>query len=74
MFVEGFSSSVKKSGIRVGDVIIAVNGNKVTSAENLIEQIRKYQVGDKVKVKVDRNGAKKEFTIELQKAQDKKNV
>jgi S1-C subfamily serine protease len=62
-------SSAKEAGIEIGDVIIAVNGNRVTSMNNLQEQILKYQPGDKVKVKVDRYGTEKEFTVELKNIQ-----
>ncbi|MDR2679568.1 MAG: Do family serine endopeptidase [Tannerella sp.] len=62
-------SSAKEAGIEIGDVITAVNGNRVTSVNSLQEQVMKYQPGDKVKVKVDRYGTEKEFTVELKNAQ-----
>jgi S1-C subfamily serine protease len=62
-------SPAKEAGIEKGDVVIAVNGTKVTSKSNLQEQIMKFHVGDKVKVKVDRYGTEKEFTVELRNAQ-----
>jgi Do/DeqQ family serine protease len=62
-------SSAKEAGIEKGDVITAVNGNKVTSRNALQEQIMKYQPGDKVKITVDRYGSEKEFTVELRNAQ-----
>ena len=71
-YVSDFStmrSPAKEAGIEVGDVITAVNGVKITSGSNLQEQIMKYKVGDKVKIKVDRYGAEKEFTVELRNIQ-----
>lgn len=62
-------SSAKEAGIEKGDVITAVNGQRVTSPNSLQEQIMKYQPGDKVKITVDRYGTKKEFTVELRNAQ-----
>ena len=62
-------SSAKEAGIEKGDVITAVNGHKVTSANALQEQIMKYQPGDKVKITVDRYGTEKEYTVELRNAQ-----
>lgn len=62
-------SSAKEAGIEKGDVITAVNGQRVTSPNSLQEQIMKYQPGDKVNVTVDRYGTKKDFTIELRNAQ-----
>ncbi|MDR1525507.1 MAG: Do family serine endopeptidase [Tannerella sp.] len=62
-------SPAKEAGIEIGDVITSVNGNRVTSVNSLQEQVMKYQPGDKVKVKVDRYGTEKEFTVELKNAQ-----
>lgn len=62
-------SPAKEAGIVIGDVIIAVDGNKITSPSAVQELILKYHVGDKVKIKVDRYGSEKEFTVELRNAQ-----
>jgi Do/DeqQ family serine protease len=62
-------SSAKEAGIEAGDVITAVNGVKVTSANALQEQISKYRPGDKLKVSVDRYGTVKDFTVELKNIQ-----
>ncbi|MDR1223667.1 MAG: Do family serine endopeptidase [Tannerella sp.] len=62
-------SPAKEAGIEKGDVITAVNDNRVTSYNNLQEQIIKYQPGDKVKIKLDRYGTEKEFTVELKNVQ-----
>ncbi|MDR2146365.1 MAG: Do family serine endopeptidase, partial [Tannerella sp.] len=62
-------SSAKEAGIEIGDVITAVNGVKVTSPNNLQEQIIKFKPGDKVKITVDRYGTQKEFTVELRNMQ-----
>jgi len=62
-------SSAKEAGIEKGDVITHVNETPVTSPTELQEQITKYQLGDKVKIKLDRYGTKKEITVELRNAQ-----
>ena len=62
-------STAKEAGIEKGDVIVAVNGAKVKSANALQEQISKYRPGDKVQVTVDRNGSTKTFNVELRNAQ-----
>ncbi|MDR2384408.1 MAG: Do family serine endopeptidase [Tannerella sp.] len=62
-------SSAKEAGIEKGDVITAVNGNKVTSPNNLQEQIMKFKPGDKIKVTIDRYGQEKEFMVELRNIQ-----
>ena len=71
-YVGGFSamrSPAKEAGIEIGDVIIAVNGTKVTSPNNLQEQIMRFHIGDKVRIKVDRYGTEKDFTVELRNIQ-----
>ena len=58
-------STAKEAGIEKGDVIVAVNGAKVKSANALQEQIGKYRPGDKVTVKVNRKGTEKSFEVQL---------
>ena len=67
-------STAKEAGIEKGDVIVAVNGAKVKSANALQEQISKYRPGDKVQVTVDRNGSTKTFNVELRNAQGSTSV
>lgn len=62
-------SPAKEAGIEKGDVITAINGAKVRTANGLQEQISKYRPGDKVQVTVDRNGTTKTFNVELRNAQ-----
>ncbi len=70
-YVAEFSprSSAKEAGIQIGDVIVAVNDINVRSTSALQEQINKYRPGDKVRIKVDRYGDIKTFTVELRNAQ-----
>ena len=70
-YVAGFSprSVAKEAGIEEGDVIVSVNGVALKSANALQEQISKYRPGDKVKVKVNRNGDEETFSIELRNMQ-----
>jgi S1-C subfamily serine protease len=67
-------SAAKDAGIEVGDVVTAINDVKITSGSNLQEQILQYQVGEKIKVKVDRYGTAKEFTVELRNMQGNKEI
>ena len=67
VYVAGFSSnsSAQKAGIQMGDVITAVNEAKVKTGQELRGQLGRYSPGDKVNVQVYRNGAAKNFTVEL---------
>jgi putative serine protease PepD len=54
-----------KAGIRVGDVITAVNNQPVDSAETLIVQIRTHQPGEAVRLDYERGGKAREATVTL---------
>jgi S1-C subfamily serine protease len=62
------STPAAKAGIEVGDVVVEVEGKAVTSAASLGNVIRQYKPGDKVEIKVDRDGDTKAFTATLGEA------
>jgi S1-C subfamily serine protease len=45
-----------KAGIQVNDVIVSINGKPVETAEELITEIGKHKVGDRVRLRVARAG------------------
>lgn len=51
------------AGLRKGDVIVEMNGKKITSMEDLIAEIRNKKVGDRVRITYIRGKEKK--TVEL---------
>jgi len=59
------NSAAGIAGIQKGDVIIDVDGKKVASSPELQEAIASYRPGDKVNVKVNRDGKEKVFTVTL---------
>ena len=63
--IETFSAA-EKAGLRVGDVIIEVNGIKIKTMDELNTIKNNYKVGDKLTLKVNRNGEEKEITLKLQ--------
>ena len=70
-YVSGISEdgAAEKAGIKSGDVITAINGDKVGSSAELQEQISRYRPGDKVTVTVNRGNKKKQFEVELRNMQ-----
>ncbi|WP_353951214.1 trypsin-like peptidase domain-containing protein [Knoellia sp. S7-12] len=54
-----------KAGLKVGDVVTAVNGEGVESAESLVAHIREYAVGDTVKLTVLRDNKSQELSATL---------
>ncbi len=51
--------------IRLGDAIVAINGEKVESGNDLILILEKYKAGDNVKVKVLRDEKEQEVQVRL---------
>ncbi|NBO93276.1 MAG: PDZ domain-containing protein [Planctomycetia bacterium] len=59
-----------KAGLKVDDIILSVAGRKVANAEKLIETVQKYKAGEKVTLKIKRNGpngSEEEIDLELGK-------
>jgi S1-C subfamily serine protease len=55
------NSPADEAGLKQGDIIISLDGTKLTGSDQLSEMIRKYQKGDQVKMTVLRKG--KELTL-----------
>ncbi len=64
-------SPADKAGIKVGDVIVKVNDQKVSSAAELVSIIHSYTPGDKVKIVVNRKGKELTFEVKLGKYSEK---
>ncbi len=64
-YIAGFAenSSAKNTGIKEGDVVVKIDGVKIRTNADLIEQIGRHRPGDKVEVTVDRKG--KTFTYPI---------
>lgn len=62
--VEDFSSA-EKGGLKSGDVIIEADGKSITSMDELNEVKNSHQIGDEMKLKINRNGSEKEIIITL---------
>lgn len=58
------------AGIEAGDVITEMDGRKITDLDQLIVRIRAQAVGDKVTLKVRRDGKERELTMKLEAAEE----
>ena len=63
--VEDFSAG-QKAGIQVGDVILEIDGQKVTTMDEVNKIKNEHNIGDKLKLKLQRDGNDKEITLTLQ--------
>ncbi len=72
VYVNGINtgSSGEDGGIKMGDVIVKVEGNSVRNTSELQEQIGKYRPGDKVNITLSRGGQESVLPIVLK---DKEN-
>ena len=71
VFITGVSkdSPAEKAGLKDGDVIIAVDGEKTASTGQLRSQIGMRAIGDEVEVTVIRNGKKKQLDVKVGESQ-----
>ena len=56
-------SPAHEAGLRVRDVILAVDGENVATAEDLQKAIFKHKIGDTVRLTVERAGRRMEFGV-----------
>lgn len=57
-----------KANLKIGDVIVDINGQKVDDVSHFKYLLYKYSIGDKIKVKYYRNNKLEETTIKLTEA------
>ena len=61
-------SPAEKAGLKRGDVILEVNGTKITGIAHFRFVLYKFEVGDTIKVKYYRDGEILETTVKLDKS------
>jgi serine protease Do len=54
-----------KSGIRIGDVVLAINGDRIDSSRGLIRAVAAVPPGDSVRVTVRRQGREMEISVSV---------
>ena len=52
-------SPAEKAGLKEGDIILEFSGEKITTDNSLSKIIMKYNPGDKITLKILRNGQEK---------------
>jgi len=59
------NSSAAAAKLQTGDIIVKINGNKISNVAYLRYELYKYNVGDTIKVTIIRNGKEKNVSIKL---------
>jgi putative serine protease PepD len=54
-----------KAGLQQGDVVVAIDGHRIDSAEALVAAIREMTAGDATKLTVIRNGSSQDVSVTL---------
>lgn len=65
------NGAADKAGIKSGDKILKVNDVEITNTSYFRYQLYKYNIGDKIKITIERNGNEKTLTVTLTGSGDK---
>lgn len=60
-------SPASKAGLSVGDVIVGIDDQEIGTMGQLVRQLYQYRAGDKIDLKVMRNGENKSMNVILEK-------
>ncbi|MES2646577.1 MAG: trypsin-like peptidase domain-containing protein [Bacteroidota bacterium] len=67
VYVSGVAEdgAAKQAGIKVGDYITGINGVKINSGSEMVEQVANYKPGDKININYTRDGKSLSSSITL---------
>lgn len=65
--VEGDDTAAGQAGMLVDDIVVAIDGDRITSQSDLILKVRLYRVGDTLTFTVDRAGEQIDLDLTLGK-------
>ncbi len=59
-------SAAEKAGLKVGDIILSIDGKNVKTMDELNAIKNEHKIGDEIKLKINRDGKEKEINLTLQ--------
>ncbi len=66
VFQVRLDSPAGRSGLERGDVILSIDGKEVNSVSEVRNEVASHKVGDKIKLKLERNGSESEIELTLE--------
>ncbi len=63
-------SAAEKAGLKAGDIVLAVNGEKVTSSGDLVAKLYTHNPGETVEITILRNGQQSTLPVTLQELKE----
>ena len=62
--------AAQKAGLKAGDIVLAVNGEKITSSGDLVAKLYTHSPGETVELTILRNGKQSTLPVTLQELKD----
>ncbi len=67
-------TQTENGDVEIGDIIVAIDGDKVANSDDLFRLLDKHQVGDTVRVEIVRNGRRVVVPVRLTEGPDTRGV
>ena len=67
-------TQTENGDVEIGDIIVAIDGDKVANSDDLFRLLDKHQVGDTVRVEIVRNGRRVAVPVRLTEGPDTRGV
>jgi serine protease Do len=56
-------SPAEKAGLKVGDIVVEIDGKKIKSSQDVVREVLKKQVGQKIEITIIREGKRMEVAV-----------
>ena len=63
-------SAAEKAGLKAGDIVLSINGEKVINSEDLVAKLYTHTAGETVQLTILRNGEKSDVPVTLQELKE----
>ena len=56
-------SPAEKAGLKVGDIVVEIDGTRIKSSQDVVREVLKKQIGQKIKIAIIRDGKRMELPV-----------